>query len=60
MKPVIVKTYKTARQMQRSIDRMAERGYDLQSQSGEFSSNPFTLRWNRRKVIATFRVRPES
>lgn len=52
-KPV-VKSYRTRRQMQRGVQRMAERGYRIAGQSGEFTRNPFVLRWNRRKVVVTF------
>lgn len=40
--------------MERAINRMAERGYQVGQQSGEFSTNPFVFRWNRRKVVVTF------
>jgi hypothetical protein len=54
VKATVVKSYKSRRQMQRGIERMANRGYEVGQQSGEFSTNPFTFRWNRRKVVVTF------
>lgn len=51
-----MKAYKGRRQMQRGTARMAARGYRVAGQSGEFSSNPFVLRWNRRKVVVTFEL----
>jgi hypothetical protein len=54
MKATVVKTYKTRRAMQRGIERMAGRGYEVRHQSGEFTTNPFAFRWNRRKVVVTF------
>lgn len=50
----VVKEFKTRRQMQRVVARMAGRGYQVAHQSGEFSHNPFVLRWNRRRVVVTF------
>jgi hypothetical protein len=57
MKATVVKTYKNRHAMQRGIERLAERGYEVQHQSGEFTTNPFTFRWNRRKVVVTFGLR---
>lgn len=54
MKATVVKTYASRRQMERGLGRMAGRGYRVQQQSGEFTTNPFAFRWNRRKVVVTF------
>jgi len=56
MRKTVVRTYKTRRQMERGIGRMAERGYQVSHQSGEFTTNPFVFRWNRRKVVVTFQA----
>lgn len=50
----VVKEFTSRRQMERGIARMSERGYHVERQSGEFSHNPFLLRWNRRRVVVTF------
>lgn len=55
---VVVKTYTSRRQMERGLNRMAERGYVVQEQSGHFGS-PFAWRWNRRRVVLTFRLENE-
>lgn len=51
---VVVKEVISRRQMQRVVNRMSKRGYSVHSQSGEFSHNPFTFRWNRSRVVVTF------
>jgi hypothetical protein len=53
MRKTVVKTYTRRGAMQRGIERMVRRGYEVQQHSGEFS-NPFTFRWNRRKVVVVF------
>lgn len=50
----LVKAYKTRRQMERGINRLARRGYRVKTQSGDFSRNPFMFRWRRHKTIVVF------
>lgn len=50
----IVKEFDSRRKMQRSVDRLARDGYRVEHQSGEFSHRP-AFRWNRRRVVVTFR-----
>lgn len=50
----VVKEFTSRRQMARAVARMADRGYQVKTQSGEFSHNPFVLRWNRGRVVVTF------
>lgn len=58
MRAIVVKTFRTRRQMERVANRMSARGYEMGQQSGDFTTNPFVPRWNRRKVVVTFqRVR---
>lgn len=59
-KSTVVKTFKNSRQMQRVAERMAGSGYRIAHQSGEFSHNPLTLRWNRKRVVVTFERTPKT
>lgn len=56
----IVKEFTSRRAMARAVERMTTRGYRVSEQSGEFTHNPFTLRWNRRRVVVTFTRNDES
>ena len=53
-KNTVVKQYRTRREMQRGVNRMAGKGYQIEHQSGDFSHRLFQWRWNRRTVVVTF------
>jgi len=59
-KQTIVKEFKSRRQMQRVAERLGGQGYRITNQSGEFPHNPFTLRWNRKRVVVTFERAPQT
>jgi hypothetical protein len=40
--------------MKRGVEKMAGRGYVLNSQSGDFSGDLFGLQWHRRKVVVMY------
>ncbi len=54
LKPVVVETYTSRRQLRRGIERMAARGYELKERSGELSGNPLVFWRSRPRVVATF------
>jgi hypothetical protein len=57
---MVVATYTTPREMERGLERMRRDGYELSTQSGEFSRLPrLKWRWQRKKVIVTFRRRED-
>lgn len=52
---IVVREYRSRGQMERGLNRMAARGYVVGEQSGTFGS-PFRWRWDRRRVVVTFRL----